>query len=171
MRVVVFSVLASLVTAAAFAQQPPASAPAPAPAQAAAPTAAAPTPPATADPPAPVAEAYSYSPDGRRDPFLNLLARGGEPLRTGLKPEGVSGLLTADLSVRGVIQSRGGLIAMVQGPDRKTYTIKQGDALLDGVVKAVMTEGLVIVQDVNDPLSLVKQREVRKLLRSVEDPK
>ena len=32
-------------------------------------------------------------------------------------------------------------------------------------------QGLVIVQDVNDPLSLVKQREVRKLLRSLEDAK
>ena len=42
---------------------------------------------------------------------------------------------------------------------------------LDGTIKAVVPEGLVIVQPVNDPLSLVKQREVRKLLRSVEDGK
>ena len=87
------------------------------------------------------------------------------------RPDGVGGLTTADVMVRGVVQSRGELIAMVQGPDRKTYTLRQGDALLDGTVKAVLTEGVVIVQDVNDPLSLVKQREVRKLLRSVEDSK
>jgi hypothetical protein len=35
----------------------------------------------------------------------------------------------------------------------------------------VIPEGLVIVQDVTDPLSLVKQREVRRLLRSLEAAK
>jgi hypothetical protein len=30
---------------------------------------------------------------------------------------------------------------------------------------------LVIVQDINDPLSIERQREVRKLLRSLEDAK
>ena len=60
---------------------------------------------------------------------------------------------------------------MVQAPDKKTYVIHQGDKFADGVVKAVTTQGLVIVQDVNDPLSLVKQREVRKMLRSLEDAK
>ena len=38
-------------------------------------------------------------------------------------------------------------------------------------MKSITPQGLVIVQDVNDPLSLVKQREVRKLLRSLEDAK
>ena len=49
--------------------------------------------------------------------------------------------------------------------------MRQGDKLADGAVKAVTAEGLVIVQEVNDPLSLVKQREVRKPLRSLEDAK
>jgi hypothetical protein len=57
---------------------------------------------------------------------------------------------------------------MVQGPDNRTHIVRQGDKLLDGTVKAVTPEGLIIVQDVTDPLSLVKQREVRRLLRSVE---
>ena len=53
---------------------------------------------------------------------------------------------------------------MVQGPDKKTYLVRQNDKLLDGVVKAITPEGLVILQDVSDPLSLVKQKEVRKML-------
>jgi Tfp pilus assembly protein PilP len=133
--------------------------------------AAPPAAPAAPDITVPPERAYAYDADGRRDPFLNLLVRGVEPARATSRPDGVGGLTTNDLTVRGVVQSRGELVAMVQGPDRKTYTIKQGDALSDGTVKAVMTEGLVILQDVNDPLSLVKQREVRKLLRSVEDSK
>jgi hypothetical protein len=42
---------------------------------------------------------------------------------------------------------------------------------MDGTIKAITAQGLVIVQEVNDPLSLVKQREIRKLLRSAEGAK
>ena len=70
-----------------------------------------------------------------------------------------------------MLQSRNGLIAMVQGPDNKTYIVHQGDKLLDGSIKTITPQGLVIEQDVNDPLSVVKQREVRRLLRGLEDPK
>jgi len=77
----------------------------------------------------------------------------------------------AEISVRGIMQSRGALVAMVQGPDNRTYIVHQGDKLLDGTIKTIMPTGLVVAQEVNDPLSLVKQREVRKLLRSLEDAK
>ena len=122
-------------------------------------------------PPAPP-DAYSYNPDGRRDPFLSLLGagadRGGPQAKRG---DGVAAMTVAEISVRGILQSRGMLIAMVQGPDNKTYMLRQGDRLADGAVQAVTAEGLVIMQEVNDPLSLVKQRVVRKPLRSLEDVK
>ena len=54
------------------------------------------------------------------------------------------------------MQSRGALVAMIQGPDNKTYIVHQGDKLLDGTIKSVTPQGLVVVQEVNDPLSLVK---------------
>lgn len=115
--------------------------------------------------------AYTYQTDGRRDPFLNLLAAGAEPRATGQRGDGPAGLSVADLSVRGVVQSKGALVAMVQAPDKKTYIMRPGDKLMDGTIKAVTTQGLVIVQEINDPLSIEKQREVRKLLRSLEDAK
>ena len=77
----------------------------------------------------------------------------------------------AEISVRGIVQSRGELVAMVQGPDNRTYIVHQGDKLADGTIKTITPQGLVVIQEVNDPLSLVKQREVRKLLRSLEDAK
>ena len=117
------------------------------------------------------AQTYSYEPDGRRDPFLNLLGTGTEARVDGKHTDGAAGLTVGEISVRGVMQSRGTLLAMVQGADTRTYVVHQGDKLADGVVKTVTPQGLVIVQDVNDPLSLVKQREVRKLLRSLEDGK
>jgi Tfp pilus assembly protein PilP len=119
----------------------------------------------------PAAEAYTYAADGRRDPFLNLLALGAEPKATGQRTDGPTGLTVAEISVRGVVQSKGALVAMVQAPDSKTYIMRPGDKLMDGTIKAVTTQGLVIVQEINDPLSIEKQREVRKLLRSLEDAK
>jgi Tfp pilus assembly protein PilP len=117
------------------------------------------------------AQTYSYEPDGRRDPFLNLLGTGVEARVDGKHSDGAASLTVGEISVRGVMQSRGTLLAMIQGADTRTYVVHQGDKLADGVVKTVTPQGLVIVQDVNDPLSLVKQREVRKLLRSLEDGK
>jgi type IV pilus assembly protein PilP len=172
-----FTLTATLVvmafTAVASAQaQAPAKPAAPAaqntaPMQAAAPALERPATPPVAPPPA----NYSYQPDGRRDPFMSLLRVGGNPNVAAAKPDGAPGLLTHEISVRGIMQSRGALVAAVQGPDRKTYLLRRGDRLLDGMVKAVTPEGLTIVQDVNDPLSIVKQREVQKLLRSLEDAK
>ena len=130
---------------------------------------AAPAPSAAASPPA--QETYTYRPDGRRDPFLNLIGTGTEVKATSRKGEGPSGLTVGEISVRGIMQSRGSLIAMIMGPDNKTYIVHQGDKLLDGTIKSITPQGLVVVQEVNDPLSLIKQREVRKLLRSLEDAK
>ena len=69
------------------------------------------------------------------------------------------------------MQSKGAYVAMVEGPDKKTYIVHTGDRFADGAIKSIMPTGLVIIQEVNDPLSLVKQREVRKLLRGLEDAK
>jgi len=128
--------------------------------------------PAAPEPPPPP-ENYSYQPAGRRDPFTSLVGAGpgtdsGLGARRG---EGAAGIAVGELTVRGVMQSRNGITAMIQGPDKKTYVVHVGDKLADGVIKAVTIQGLVIVQEVNDPLSLVKQREVTKRLRSLEDAK
>ena len=154
----------ALALAAAISQQP-----APAP-QTPAPQAAPPSPSATTTPGSPN-ESYTYDPGGRRDPFLNLLGVGESPLPTGKRGQGVAGMVTGEISVRGVMQNGSTLIALVTGPDRKTYIVRPGDKLLDGTIKAVNEQGLVIVQNVNDPLSLDKTREVRKVLRSLEDAK
>ena len=114
---------------------------------------------------------YTYDPGGRRDPFVSLVARGSEPLGTGRRGAGLAGLTTAEIVVKGVLQSRGSYVAMVLGPDAKTYLVHTNDRLLDGTVKSITPQGLVVVQEVNDPLSLIKQREVRKGLSATEDGK
>jgi len=127
--------------------------------------------PAAAAPAAPPADVYSYHAEGRRDPFQTLVGFGNTAAATSRKGEGAAGLAVGEISVHGVMQSRGSLVAMIMGPEKKTYIVHSGDKLLDGTIKAITPQGLVVVQEVNDPLSLVKQREIRKLLRSLEDAK
>jgi hypothetical protein len=130
---------------------------------------ASPQPPVVATPP-PAAEAYTYDPAGRRDPFVSLLSRGLES-STGKRLTGLAGLTTGEVMLRGIMQSRNAYVALVSGPDGKTYPARVNDRLLDGIIRSVTPQGIVIMQDVNDPLSLVKQREVRKGLRTAEDGK
>ena len=160
-----FVVLTAVLLAPVAGAQPPAARPSTTqpPSAPETPTSAAATPPAQ--------EAYTYRADGRRDPFLSLVGQGSEGKLTSRRGEGPSGLTVGEVSVRGIMQSRGSLVAMIQGPDNKTYIVHAGDKLLDGTIKSVTPQGLIIVQEVNDPLSLSKTREVRKLLRSLEDAK
>jgi type IV pilus assembly protein PilP len=144
----------------AKAQQPPAAQPGAKPAQ---PQAPAQPPPPTPDP------GYSYNPDGRRDPFVSLVGRGETGSGPGMpRPSGVAGLLIGEVNVKGVLRDREGFLALLQAPDNKTYTVRVGDKLFDGTVKSINQEKVVFSQNVNDPLSLVKQREVPKPVRPGE---
>jgi len=149
--------------------QPAAQAPDAQPPEAEAPAAAPQAPEAPADPNAPPVPPpnYTYSAEGRRDPFMSLVNRGvTDPrLSAGGRPEGVPGLATDEIVVRGILQTPDGYIAMVQAPNGRTYTLRPGNQLLDGRVRAITSEVVIIMQEVNDPLSLEKQREVRKPLR------
>jgi Tfp pilus assembly protein PilP len=128
-------------------------------------------PPATPQqppPPTPPAD-YSYTPENRRDPFVSLVNRGSDGRVTGqsgTRPEGLAGIGVEEVVVRGIVQSRGGWIAMIASPAGRTYTIRAGDRLLDGNVRTINGQAVVLMQEVNDPLSLEKQREVRKFLRA-----
>jgi Tfp pilus assembly protein PilP len=130
---------------------------------------------AAAQPAAPPAQplpvidpAYAYDPAGRRDPFISLLGRGQDVRPTTVRPSGLSGLLIGEITVKGVLKDRSGFSAMLQGPDNKTYNVRVGDKLLDGTVKSINQEKVIFSQDVTDPLSLVKQREVPKPVRQAE---
>jgi Tfp pilus assembly protein PilP len=166
----------TLIAALAHAQAAPPAAPAAAPA----------APAAGTTPVAPAAEAesandksgsatepqgFSYDPDGRRDPFVSLLRRGLDSRNTGPKMAGLGGLGTSEVSLRGVLTSEGDFVGILQGVDSKNYIVRVGDKLSDGMIRSISKDSVVIVQQVNDPLSLEKQREVRKLLRQTEEAK
>jgi hypothetical protein len=155
----------------AQAQKPAEAAPKPASQPAAGQAPAAPAAKPAAPLPAPAADTYSYRAEGRRDPFVSLLNRGSDP-RAQRKAEGLAGLLAGDAVLKGILQSKGTYLAIVQGPNEKRQLIvRPNDRFADGVVKAITADSMLILQEVNDPLSLTKQREIRKTLRAVEEVK
>jgi Tfp pilus assembly protein PilP len=140
------------------------------------------SPPATPGPaaPAPAAagpqlepQGYTYNSEGRRDPFISLLRRGGNTQKPtiGARAAGLSGLETGEITLKGTIASQGGYVGILQGSDNKTYIVRAGDRLLDGTIRTISQDSMVITQQVTDPLSLEKQREVRKVLRQTEEAK
>ena len=114
-------------------------------------------------------QGFIYNPEGRRDPFVSLLRRGDS--RSGPKMAGLGGLGTSEVSLRGVLTSDGDFVGILQGVDSKNYIVRVGDKLSDGFIRSISKDSMVILQQVNDPLSLEKEREVRKLLRQTEEAK
>ena len=171
MRISAVAFLCLLATAVPSAQAPAKSA-TPAPQAAApAPTVPAPAPSASAAPASTPVEppaGFTYDAEGRRDPFLSLIGRGNDPRTATVRPAGVPGLMIADVTVKGIVRNRGGFIAMIAGSDSKTYIVRPGDRLFDGSVKSIVQDKVIFSQDVNDPLSLVKQREIPKPVRQAE---
>jgi hypothetical protein len=84
------------------------------------------------------------------------------------RPPGPAGLLIGEVTVKGIVRDRSGFIAMIQGPDTKTFIVRPGEKLMDGTVKSITADTVVFLQDVTDPLSLVKQRELRKSVRPMD---
>lgn len=112
---------------------------------------------------------YTYNPEGRRDPFVSLTQRGMDPrTNTANRPPGLPGVLIGEVTVKGILKDPSGFIAMIEASDKKTYIVRTGQKLMDGSIKSITADSVVFSQDVSDPLSLVKQREVRKGVRSTD---
>lgn len=117
----------------------------------------------TQPPPAsePSADSYHYDPAGRRDPFVSLVSRVTEA-QSDTHVDSLADIASVDVKVSGVIESAGEYVAMVEGPAGKTWLAHVHDRLRDGTIKSITLRELVIEQKIADPLSPVKQREIRK---------
>ncbi len=80
---------------------------------------------------------------------------------------GLVGLEATEVTLRGTMRSDDGFVAMLQGPDKKTYIVRVGDRLLDGTVLTISESDIVLLQVSTSP-ALESRREVRKALRQVE---
>ena len=123
--------------------------------------------------PTPEQSGYNYHSEGRRDPFVSLLRRAADVQRgpAGARPNGLGGLTAGEVNLKGILRGRDGYLGILLGADARSYIVRPGDRLLDGTIRTIAADSLVIVQQLNDPLATQKQREVRKTLRQTEEAK
>jgi Tfp pilus assembly protein PilP len=93
---------------------------------------------------------FHYAPKGRRDPFINPVAKkeaaGGTdetpvPL---IRPDGLPGVLVSEVKLSGILHSADKEMSkamLVVG--RNTYFAKRGDSLFDGVIKEIRQNEVV----------------------------
>ena len=108
-------------------------------------------------------DSYHYDPQGRRDPFQSLIGPAPK-LQPGQRPAGVPGFLIDEMKLQGIVKTRQGLVAMINGPDNKGYLIRVGDKVLDGEVIRITPSSVTFRQEVNDPTRIERFREVVKEL-------
>lgn len=107
-------------------------------------------------------DSYHYDAQGRRDPFQSLIGPAPK-LQTGQRPSGPPGFLIDEIKIQGVVKTRQqGLVAMINGPDNKSYLVKIGDKVLDGEIIRITPNAIVFRQEVNDPTRIERFREVVK---------
>jgi len=121
---------------------------------------------------------YAYNSGGRRDPFVSLQRPVAADRGPKTRKPGMEGFLIQEIALKGIVKTSGsgigvagkaGHIAMFLGADGKSYFVTTGQRLYDGVVTAVDATSVTFRQEVTDPLSPVKTREVRKSLYASEE--
>jgi Tfp pilus assembly protein PilP len=121
---------------------------------------------------------YTYNSQGRRDPFVSLQRPVAADRGPKTRKPGMEGFLIQEVALKGIVRTSGGgmgvaaepgYIATFLGADGKSYFVRTGQRLYDGVITAVDATSVTFRQEVTDPLSPVKSREVRKSLYASEE--
>lgn len=112
---------------------------------------------------------FTYKPDGRRDPFVTLVKRGGETkeVTAAARKAGLAGLASNEVTLRGVLATEGRYVALLLGADDKTYIVHPGDRLADGTIQTISADSMVILQRAADGATQ-KTREIHKRLRRTD---
>jgi Tfp pilus assembly protein PilP len=117
---------------------------------------------------APAPGSYVYTSQGRRDPFVSLLKPVSES-GPGKRRPGMEGFLIQEVALKGIVKDAKGYTAMLLGTDGKSYFVKVGQRLFDGVITAIDAATVTFRQEVTDPLSSVRSRDVKKTLYPSEE--
>ena len=114
-------------------------------------------------------EGYTYNAMGRRDPFVSLLKPVSPDQGPKTRRPGMEGFLIQEVALKGIVKTPKGFIAMLLGTDGKSYFVNVGQRLFDGVVTGIDATTVTFRQEVTDPLSTVKSRDVKKTLYPSEE--
>jgi len=112
---------------------------------------------------------FSYNSQNRRDPFVSLQRPVAADQSARPRPKGLSGFLIQEVALKGIVKGAQGFTAMMLGPDGQSYFVKPSQRLFDGYVVSIDATTVGFRQEVTDPLSPVKTRDVKKSLYSSEE--
>ncbi len=121
---------------------------------------------------------YTYNAGGRRDPFVSLQRPVAADRGPKTRKPGMEGFLIQEIALKGIVKTGGGgagiaskpgYIAIFLGTDGKSYFVTTGQRLYDGVITAVDATSVSFRQEVTDPLSPVKTRDLKKSLYATEE--
>jgi len=127
--------------------------------------------PTIVSPSSPVTEAsdgYSYDPKSRRDPFQALTKAIKKERELDVPP--LQRYQLSDVKILGIVWGGYGYHALVQTPDGKGYTVKEGMLMgtNNGVIKAITDKAIVVSEPAFDFSGKKIEKEVELLLRPKE---
>ena len=88
--------------------------------------------------------------DGGRDPFVRPVASGPRP-PVEARPSGLSDLAVDAAVLRGVVTTRDGRLAVLEGPDGRAWVARPGERLHDGAVQGIAADEVLFLRDAADP--------------------
>lgn len=116
-----------------------------------------------------IPDGYAYDPLGRRDPFVNPVPQPAPdvgPEAPEVRPPGLPGVLLNEASLSGVVNSgEGGSIVVVEAPGSRTFIAREGDELLDVLIREIRSDSVVFEVKPLDGASEPLERE--RVVRNV----
>jgi Tfp pilus assembly protein PilP len=108
----------------------------------------------------------TYNPEGRRDPFRDLLA-GQDPREKG-KTRGIRQLAIEDAILIGIVKHRGKLTAIINDSQGYPYYIKTGDNFLDGFVLNINDSQVIFRKTKERGIPLSNPKDIVKEIKLEE---
>ncbi len=108
----------------------------------------------------------SYTSEGRRDPFKDLLA--GSDIEEKGATEGVTSYMIDDIVLIGIVKIKSKYIAIINGPQGFPYKIKVGDKFANGFVLSIDDAKVVFRQTQDRGMPLTRPRDITKEINPQE---
>ena len=103
------------------------------------------------------------SSDPGRDPFTSPYKKPAAPSSTPIvRPPGKRGIVINQAILDGIVKTTTGMIAVISGPDHRTYFLHPNDVVFDGRVSRVTADSIVFEEAGTDPMGQQVKREVIK---------
>jgi type IV pilus assembly protein PilP len=113
---------------------------------------------------------YSYNASGRREPFAAIVKDGHLPGEDDQNLPPLQRISLTELNLIGIIWGGFGYSAMVQTPDGKGYTVRQGTRIgpNNGTVSSITENAVIVHERYTDVYGSKQVREYVKLLHAKE---